>query len=139
MVTRAEIVAEGRTYIGTRFIHQGRKKQCGVDCIGLLTGIAQAFELTHHDRKSYDKYPTESILLPELEKTLEEIPIEEAQPGDILVFWISKRTKIPQHLGLMTDIGMIHTYQNLGKVVEHGLDIRWTRRLCHAFRFPGVE
>lgn len=139
MTTRAQVVEEARTYLGTPFLHQGRKKIVGVDCIGLLTGIAQLFGFTYHDKKSYTKYPTEDLLLPELRKALEEIPTEEAQPGDVLVFWVSRSTRIPQHLALMTDIGMLHTYQSVMKVVEHGLDKRWKRRLCFAFKFPGIE
>lgn len=138
MNMRYEIVKKAREYIGTRFRHQGRKKGGSVDCVGLLACVAQELGISDYDRKVYSSQPTEGLLVSELKNICEEIPIEEAGPGDVLVFWISRKTKRTQHAGIMTDKGMIHAYQKVRKVVEHGLDDKWKSRLCTAFRFPGV-
>ena len=61
------------------------------------------------------------------------------EPGDILVFWINERNRRPQHIALKSDYGMIHTYQDIGRVVEHVMDFRWIERFICAYRFPGLE
>ena len=38
-LTRAAIVAEARTWIGTRYRHQGSLKGVGCDCLGLVRGV----------------------------------------------------------------------------------------------------
>ncbi len=45
----------------------------------------------------------------------------------------------PQHVALVTDHGIIHSYSGVGKVVEHGLDDRWQQRITAAYRFPYFE
>lgn len=139
MASRADIVVEARKYIGTPFQHQGRLVRAGVDCIGMLAGVAKVLGLTSYDVPSYSRYPEGDDLISELDKALERIPVEEAREGDVLVFWFSKFTRIPQHLALKTSVGMLHTHQGIGRVVEHGLTKKWLRRLCRAYRFPGVE
>lgn len=136
---RDDIVHEARKYVGTKFIHQGRLLGAGVDCIGVIVGVAKSLNLQCHDVKSYSKMPHVNELLPELEKSLCPVDIDKIKPGDILVFWINRRTKIPQHLAIMTDKGMIHTYQSVEKVVEHGLTKKWLRRLVAAFKFNEVD
>ncbi len=42
----------------------------------------------------------------------------------------------PQHVALITDHGIIHSYSGVGKVVEHSLDERWRQRIAAAYRFP---
>jgi len=140
MATRQEIVDEARSYVGTRFHHQARVKGVAVDCIGLLVGVARALGLFEHDNRSYSRHPDGHTLLEELEKVLDRVE-EGAEPelGDVLVFWISERTKRPQHIAIKSDVGMIHTYAHIGKVVETHLTKAWRRRICAVFRFRGLE
>jgi hypothetical protein len=35
-----------------------------------------------------------------------------------------------------TDHGIIHSYSGIGKVVEHGFDERWQKRVTAAYRYP---
>ena len=42
----------------------------------------------------------------------------------------------PQHVALITDKGIIHSYSGVGKVVEHALDESWRRRIVAAYRYP---
>lgn len=77
------IVAEARSWIGTPFAHQGRKKGQGVDCLGLLIGVAAALRLRGCDGKllvsrdslAYGHYPDEVALREGLGRVL--IPISE--------------------------------------------------------------
>ena len=65
------IVDQARTWIGTKYHHQGRLKKSaqgngGVDCIGLLIGIINELRITNdkgellskYDNRSYGIQPT---------------------------------------------------------------------------------
>jgi len=137
MPTRSQIIEEARTYLGTPFHHQGRLKGVGVDCIGLLTGVAQGLNITHHDLTGYSRHPDGVTLLRELNKA-GLVPIEEAKPGDVLVFWMT-RPYLPCHAGILTEQDtVIHTWTTIGFVTEHPFDDAWRARVAAVFAFPGV-
>lgn len=128
MPSPADIVRVARTYLGTPFHHQGRVKGHGIDCIGLVVGVAKELGLPHHDLKGYAREPDGITIMREIPKSLDEIA--EAGIGDV---WVFKFGPLPSHAGIRTDIGMIHTYSLSGKVVEHPLNSTWTRRICGSF------
>ena len=142
--TRTAIVAEARTWLGTPFRHQGCCKGVGCDCIGLVKGVGLALNLVNYDPTSpkaqkFSAYP----LMPDPQRMREglaaylvPLAVEAAQAGDILFLaW----TKEPQHVALLTDKGIIHSYSGVGKVVEHALDDRWQRRVTAAYRYPALQ
>ena len=133
-----DIVEKAREYLGTPFHHQGRLKFKGIDCIGLLVGVAKELGIFHHDNTEYSRDPDGKTLIEELEKVLDPIPVENVGPGDILVFWFQRRTRHPQHVGIVTDVGVIHTYEKCGRVVE-GTIGKFQRHVSHAFKFRGIE
>jgi hypothetical protein len=49
----------------------------------------------------------------------------------VALFRINKE---PQHVGIITDIGIIHAYAQARKVVEHNLDDWWKARLAGCFK-----
>lgn len=49
MATRAQIVEEARSYLGTKWLHQGRTRD-GVDCAGLVACVGNALGLIAYDR-----------------------------------------------------------------------------------------
>lgn len=139
-MTGKQVVETARKFLGTPFHHQGRLKGIGVDCIGLVVETARILGLSYHDNTEYSQYPDGKLLMKELHKSkLKSVPIENLQEGDLLVFWISKNTKAPQHLAIKTKDGILHTYATAEKVVEHKFSSAWRRRLCAVFRFPGVD
>ena len=111
----------------------------GVDCVGLAIEVARAsgadlsrFDLRHNYPQAYGY----ADLISQLQKGLREVPLEEAGPGDILLFQIYKE---PQHIGIMTGPDtMIHSVDKFG-VVEVSLDPMWQRRLISAWRHPDME
>jgi NlpC/P60 family putative phage cell wall peptidase len=139
MPTRDQIITAARDYLGTPFHHQGRLKGVGIDCIGLLTGVAQELGITHHDFQGYSRHPDGVTLTRELTKAgLIPITVDEARPGDVIVFWITRPT-LPCHAGILTYADhVIHTWSTIGQVVEHPYDDAWRKRVACAFRFPGV-
>jgi cell wall-associated NlpC family hydrolase len=104
------IVSEARSWIGTRFHHQGRLKKLGldkggVDCIGLVLGVFDTLginfggvSIRNFDKKDYAKIPDGKILKEEFFKYLKEINPTEVESGDILMF---KFDKEPQHVGIV--------------------------------------
>ena len=138
MVTGDQIVAEARTYLGTPYHHIGRLKGVGVDCIGLVTGVAQALGITYYDLLTYSRRPDGVTLMREFEKNLIKVTKEEGRAGDIGAFWFVGKAKLPCHAGIFTDHGLLHTYTNSGKVVEHVVNTFWAERTVQVFRFPGI-
>ena len=145
----AAIVIEARTWIGTRFAHQGRAKRDAhfngaVDCLGLLIGVAEALDLrdkyfaplTTHDKQDYTRCPDGKTLERALHHALHPVPSASIQAGDIALFTMEGN---PQHVGIITDynsdaIGLIHAYAPARAVVEHVLDASWRERMIAAFR-----
>jgi len=153
------IIPLARAWIGTRYVHQARGPkgpEGGVDCVGLLIGVAVELGLIEadYDPTGYDWETDGSQLRQELLKwadivALSDDPkdadfwLEVLQQGDIAVF---KIVGLPQHTGFVSKIdygtsgtypGLIHAYNPAGKVVEHNLDDRWFRRMAELWRLRG--
>lgn len=140
-ITRMDAVAEARAWTGTPFQHQGCLKGVACDCIGLVKGVGVALGLVDYDDKHPKAQPFLNYrLMPDSKKMREglgvflvPIPVTEATLADILFLaW----TKEPQHVALISDRGIIHSYSGVGKVVEHALDESWKRRITAAYRYP---
>lgn len=142
------ITVAARSWLGTRFHHQGRLKKNathkgGVDCLGLLIGVAneldlrtsQGMPLSHFDETDYTHAPDQAKLYGRLCGVLNHIPQSGINPGDVLLLEIDGRS---QHLGiageLMGQISLIHAYAPARAVVEHCLDAYWKSKVKAAFR-----
>lgn len=136
LVTREQLVAEARSWVGTPVAHQGRKKGLAVDCKGLVAGVAQELGLPEgrslaamatgypHGFKGRELYQG-------LKDTL--IRVREERPGDVLaILW--GREPFPRHLAIVSDQPgwIIHAYGGgVGEVSEVPLAAmrvhsRWT-------------
>ena len=143
MPTRAEIVAEARTWLGTPFHHQASVKGVGGDCIGLVRGVARAvgfrdpFATGEAQRfAGYGPQPDARQLLEACRLFLRPIVISSAQAGDILLMRFCHE---PQHFVLVssrTPDRMIHSHMSVGRVTESGIDQRWWRRVLAAYSYP---
>jgi cell wall-associated NlpC family hydrolase len=134
-MTRIELIRIARTWLGVPFAHQGRNR-AGVDCGGLLVAVADEAGLNITPPAVYSQSPDPSVIDTTLMINATRIPLDQIQPGDILRFSFAGE---PRHVGLATDIGVIHAWQKPGKVVEHRLDAVWRNRLREAWTPNGVE
>lgn len=144
-MNRENILIEARSWIGTRFHHQGRVKRTashrgGVDCIGLLVGVAQACGYTVEDETGYSRIPDGLRLKAALDHALVPVALDTIQQGDVLLFTLQQH---PQHVGIVSqleggELGLIHAYIESRGVVEHRLDPFWWNRAVAAYAFPGV-
>lgn len=150
-VSRAAVVAEGREWLGTKFVHQHSFKQAACDCGGLMRGIALELGLAQLNRVyllpeklvAHSGQPDGVILQRACDEYLRRVAIADAQPGDMILIKFGRN---PQHLALLGDyrhggLSMIHALGpgGPGKVVEHNLDESWRRRIVAVYAIPGVE
>jgi NlpC/P60 family putative phage cell wall peptidase len=142
---RQQIVTEARSWIGTPFRHQARLKGVGVDCAGLLIGVARALELVPDwfDVTGYARLSDGQSLIDTSETHMTRIDRETMQPGDVIVI---RWGKWPQHFAILGDycyggLSMIHAYctpDGKGKVMEHRLAPHLLDRLVAVYAMPGV-
>jgi NlpC/P60 family putative phage cell wall peptidase len=135
MITGADIVQEARTWLGTPYHHQGRVRSAGVDCIGVVIGVAHALGLSEFDTRDYGRIPNGNMMRAMLMQHLDSVPLWEHQAGDIGLFTFVKE---PQHVGIFTENGILHAYADAKQCVEHGFIKPWPQRLVAVFRFKGV-
>ena len=97
-MTSELIVAEARTWLGTRFHHQGRVKGVGVDCAGLIVCVAQAVGVYITDCSDYTRIPDGELLKQLCDQQLISIAHHDIAVGDVLLFRIERE---PQHLAIV--------------------------------------
>lgn len=138
MRTRAEVAAAARGYVGTPFHHQGRLKGVGIDCAGLVVGVAHELGLSAFDYTEYAHRPHASLLERLLDANMDRVSAWGA--GDVLLLAFDGD---PQHLAVVTELaagpGIVHAYAPMRRCVEHRLDGVWRARIRGAFRFRGVD
>ncbi len=139
MELKNEIVKQARTWMGTPFVHQGRVKGEGCDCLGLIIGVGkecgvkiQNRPIDDFDNRTYSKTPDGKFLKLQLDELLNKKNRSEAKPGDIFLMNFGGN---PQHLGIFSDypnspaMAIIHCYSQSGKVVEHRLNDFWFTKI----------
>jgi cell wall-associated NlpC family hydrolase len=133
MITQQDIVTEARSWLGVSFRHQGRDSN-GIDCVGLPIVIARTLGLLpkDFDTSVYGRLPTGEIIQ-RLQAVCHQSPV--IKVGSIIVIaW----SKIAAHTAIYTGESMIHAYERVGQVVEHGYRGRWIRMTHSAWLMPGV-
>ena len=144
MTTRQQIIDEARTWLGTPFHHQGRLKGVGADCAGVVDGVARAFGFSGNVPVNYGRQPDCKAMKAVLNEHMDPIPVAEATLADVLWFAFDGD---PQHVGIITDIGILHSYSlrshlsglEAGRCVEHRLNDLWRKRIRGAWRFRGID
>lgn len=142
----SDLVASARAYLGTPFRHQGRRS--GLDCLGLVAVAHRDAGLAVDDRTDYGRLPDLARMKAALDAQL--VRLKRGAPlaaGMVALFeerWISSRTPVWLHLGLMTGpTRFIHARgpEGLGPgVVEHRLDEQsWRPRLLRLWRHPDLS
>ncbi len=145
-----KIVKQARTWLDTKYHHQGRLKKSanclgGVDCIGLVIGVADELNIcdaqgnliSQYDRTNYSMQPEGEKLAHSIGAHLSLVKPARMRVGDILLF---KFWKEPQHVGILSryptgGFGIIHCNSTSGSVVEQPLSKTWKRMIAHVYRF----
>jgi cell wall-associated NlpC family hydrolase len=141
MATRAEIVAEARSWIGTPYRDHGRIKGQGTDCVGLPVMVCRNVGLVapDFDVPPYTQHPDGVTLMTWCRDLMTRVPKEKMQIGDLLVFAI---TVYPQHLAILGDyahggFSIIHASSDkrVMRVVESRLLLASPLNYITAFKY----
>lgn len=144
MIAAADVVAEARSWIGTRWQHQAFVKGAGTDCIGLVGGVALALGLPGAREWAddpalhcYGRTPDPRVLLGGCERFMDRIPASDAGLGDVLIMAFERE---PQHFAIVSAVDpmyVVHAYAQRRGVVENGIKVSGAR-VVRAYRYRGV-
>lgn len=152
MITRQNIIQEAKSWVGTRFHHQGRIKKSkndfgGCDCLAIIIGVAKKLNipsgiirdninipLYKFDRMDYGRHPSNNQLYNTLSKVMNIKYTLEV--GDVILFNIQNRS---QHLAIYSyNNSIIHCLLTAKKVIEHPLSNLWKLNISQIFSFKGI-
>lgn len=138
-VSGADIVTAARSYMGVRWLHQGRSRE-GIDCAGLVLKVAHELGLTEFDTADYAPQATDETMLALCSEHMQPVEFADLRPGDVVVMAYDDN----RHLAFVGDylyggLSLIHAYsQAPRRVVEHRFADEFTARVRGCFRFPEV-
>lgn len=140
MTTRAQVVAQARSYLGVPWRHQGRSRVRGLDCAGLIVVIGHDLGLHSHDTTDYQREPNGTLFVSHFREALDEINLADAGHGDVVLM---RDSLYPCHCGILTtDKGktmLLHAAAGRRRVYEEPYVGDLRDRSVTAFRFRGLE
>jgi len=143
MTSHTQVVECPRSFLETPFHHQARLKGVGVDCVGLVIGVARELELVpvELDVLGYPRTPDGTSLMATMRQHMTEIDRAAMQPGDVIVVSFDRD---PQHLAILGDyrhggLSIIHAAGNTGRVIETRLMFSESMKFVAAFTLPGIN
>ncbi|MBI1239065.1 MAG: peptidase P60 [Alphaproteobacteria bacterium] len=142
MVARAEIIAEARAWRGTPYRHQASVKGIGADCLGLVRGVYRALygeepEPMPAYTEDWAEITGAETLADAAARHLVPIAIDEAQPGDVVLFRIVRGGPAKHAAILSEPARIVHAYSGHA-VAESPLTPWWRRKIAYAFSFPAL-
>ncbi|WP_047307574.1 peptidase P60 [Rhodopseudomonas palustris] len=139
---RDAIVAEARSWIGTRYRHQASVKGVGCDCLGLVRGVWRAClgdepEAPPPYAPDWAEAGGDETLAAAALRHLAPVPCDVFDRGDVLLFrW--RDGCVAKHAAIASSpTTMIHAHDGAA-VCEVAITPWWRRRLAYAFTFPGI-
>jgi NlpC/P60 family putative phage cell wall peptidase len=142
-ISGADVVQEARRWVGTPYRHQAAVMGAGCDCIGLVRGVAECLGIMPVKDwtviGAYSRTPSPSRMGAQMRRWL--LPVTSPESGDIA--WIEWREGMPMHLAILADgpagPSLIHSYETVGRVVEHSFSGEWPARVQSWWRIPAVK
>lgn len=138
--TRAAIVAEAKTWLGTPYRHQAALKGVGCDCLGLVRGVWRTIYGGEPERApgytpDWAEASGSETLAEAAGRHMLPVPVADAGAGDLLLFrW---RANLPaKHAALLIAPDRFIHAQHGAAVATATLTPWWRRRVAYAFRFP---
>jgi NlpC/P60 family putative phage cell wall peptidase len=142
MILRQAILAEAREWLGTPYQHQASAKGAGCDCLGLVRGVWRS--VCGEEPEPAPAYTPDwaercgaETLLQAARRHLVETPLDQAAPGDVLLFRMDRRAPVKHAAFLDEESHIIHAYWGRA-VVRSRFAPWWRARLAAAFQFPDV-
>ena len=142
MGKRQEVVEIAKSFIGVRWVHQGRRPD-GIDCAGLVVLTGQAVGLLDEDYIDYTNYrrqPDGSSFKAQFAKYADRTLWPIAKDGDIVIFG---KGVYNFHCGILFFKDgrpyMVHGYSESGKVMEQPLNDYWLNRMTLVYKYRGID
>lgn len=135
MITSADLISNARSWVGTRFLHQGRSR-FGADCLGFIAACLHELGsdvLMGVLPLNYARTP-QAQLLDGIAKICRNIPLE---PAALLLIQFPL-AKLPSHAAIYTGESIIHSDEASGGVREITYGRPWTERTKSIWALPLV-
>ncbi len=147
MTTGFDVATEARTWLGTPYIHQGRSKGVGVDCLGVIVRVARDLDLFDYDVDGYDAVANGFKIRDVGDELFDIITPDQLDVGDVLLIAFSH---FPTHLAIITStdpLRILDAHSNTGRVSEYRCPPQWFEpkteskkaRVVRCYRYPGLE
>lgn len=148
-VTRKQVVDAALEYRGVRFLHQGRYREHGVDCMGLFEGVLRAVKYPKIiDVEAYRPSPPATLIYDTLCRNFDQIELSDVHPGDLYLMRIGGGMKVKHGAilisdqfdpvkGLQPEIIHAHGLAGKGSVVVEPLS-QWISKCVFGFRLRGL-
>ena len=136
MISAENIINAARSQIGVKFQHQARCPGLALDCAGLAAFVAQSLNVEYSEWPGYGRTPQHGLLESVLDNQPCLVVVHDRLPGDLLLIRFGRE---PQHLAIFTGSTIIHCYEAVGRVCEHGLDQTWESRIVRTYRFKNSK
>ena len=127
------MVSKAREFLGVKFHHGGKCIFGGVDCLGFVLCVFNELGATLPTINRYGRRVDPRKLMAQVDKHLSTVT-GEPQIGDILIFMFNG---VASHFAILTPVGLIHSYEKAGKVVEHRYANGWKNKLVKVVRYVG--
>ena len=141
MTLRDKVVEEARSWLNTRWVHQGRTRQ-GIDCAGLIVVVGRKFDILDYDDKTnYQRRTAGLSFLKPFRESMRRKSFNERKPGDVVLF---RDAHFPCHSTIYTANEGIETIVHATilerKVVEERLQRGdWLQRVVACFEYKGID
>ena len=138
IIDRQRLIEDVSGLVGTPYHHQGRDEN-GLDCVGLIIAALRLQGIDPRAPADYGKSPPGDSLLRHIDLCglFQKVPVDQRQPGDILVFAIRRD---PQHLGILIERPaygpelMVHSADVIMRVQTATLGEAWLKRIVAVYR-----
>ena len=122
MTQREEFLRIANTWIGVPWARVGTERDRGVNCLGLLVGIAKECGFLERLKgeetgANYVAPPVQGEFLRRAQACLDTIHMKDALPGDLILYRIGRE---PQHLTIIMDLNplqVLHSHRPAKKCV----------------------
>ena len=137
------VVETARSYLGIPFRHQGRTREAGIDCAGLILCVGRdlGYLEIEFDVHGYDRTPDGVTLQRICAAGGKRKSMAARIPGD-LVLMRGVDTNWPTHVGVLAELNgatsLIHAWSTAGAVVETHFTEHWFSCTVGLFTYRGM-
>jgi cell wall-associated NlpC family hydrolase len=142
MVYRRDVVNLARSYVGTKYRHQGRTRE-GIDCAGLVILVGNELGLINYDTDGYLRKSTGRQIFQYFKDSgMEQISTSDLKLGDVI---LTRDSIFPCHCAIIcthdlpSSSRIVHAYAKRRQVVEEYMNAEWINKTVGAFRFKGLK